>query len=76
MVFSFFWVFCTSLPNQVEHTCLKFQFQICKYECARIIFVDGVLTPNFNTMDLVKIVEKKSETSHSDRIGHVKGDVM
>jgi hypothetical protein len=25
MVFSFFWVFCTSLPNQVEHTCSKLQ---------------------------------------------------
>jgi hypothetical protein len=58
MVFSFFWVFCTSLPNQVEHTCLKFQLQICKY---RIIFVDGVLTPNFNTMDLVKVLEKNQK---------------
>jgi hypothetical protein len=40
MVFSFTWVFCTSLPNQVEHTCLKFQLQIFKYEWAKIIFVD------------------------------------
>jgi hypothetical protein len=61
MVFSFFWVFCTSLPNQVEHTCLKFQLQICKYEWARIILVDGVLTPNFNTMDLVKILENNQK---------------
>jgi hypothetical protein len=27
-------------------------------------------------MDLVKILEKKSKTSHSDRIGHIEGDVM
>jgi hypothetical protein len=59
--FSFFWVFCTSLPNQVEHTCLKFQLQICTYEWARIIFVDRVLTPNLNTMDLVKVLEKNQK---------------
>jgi hypothetical protein len=28
----FFGVFSNSLPNQVEHTWLKFQLQICKYE--------------------------------------------
>jgi hypothetical protein len=36
----------------------------------------GVLTPNFNTMDLIKILEKKSKTSHSNRSGHIEGDVM
>jgi hypothetical protein len=44
----FFGVFCTSLPNQVEHTCLKF-------------LLTGVLTPNFNTMDLIKILEKNQK---------------
>jgi hypothetical protein len=34
---------------------------IRKYEWARIIFVDGVLTPNFNTTDLVKILEKNQK---------------
>jgi hypothetical protein len=41
-----------------------------------LFFVDGVLTPNFNTMDLVKILEKNSKTSHSDRSGHIEGDIM
>jgi hypothetical protein len=36
----------------------------------------GVLIPNFNTMDLVKILEKKSKTSHSDRSSHIEGDIM
>jgi hypothetical protein len=36
----------------------------------------GVLTPNFNTMDLVKILEKNKKTTHSDRSGHIEGDVM
>jgi hypothetical protein len=36
----------------------------------------GVLTPNFNTVDLVKFLEKTSKTSHLDRSGHIEGDVM
>jgi hypothetical protein len=36
----------------------------------------GVLTPNFNTIDLVKILEKKSKTSHLDRSGYIEGDFM
>jgi hypothetical protein len=41
-----------------------------------LFLLRGVLTPNFNTMDLIKILEKKSKTSHSDRSGHIEGDVM
>jgi hypothetical protein len=41
-----------------------------------LLLLTGVLTPNFNTMDLVKILEKKSKTSHSDRSGHIEGDVI
>jgi hypothetical protein len=29
------------------------------------------LTPYFNTMDLVKILEKNQKLQHSDRIGHI-----
>jgi hypothetical protein len=36
----------------------------------------GVLTPKFNTMDLVKILAKISKTSHSDHSSHIEGDVM
>jgi hypothetical protein len=36
----------------------------------------GVLTPNFNIVDLVKILEKKSKSSHLDCSGHIEGDVM
>jgi hypothetical protein len=36
----------------------------------------GVLTPNFNTIDLIKILEKKSKTSHLDRSGYIEGDFM
>jgi hypothetical protein len=58
MVFSFFWVFCNSLLNQVEYIWLKSQLHVCNYEWVKIIFVDGVLTQNFNTNDIVKFREK------------------
>jgi hypothetical protein len=41
-----------------------------------LFLLTGVLTPNFNTLDLVKILEKKSKISHSDRSGHIEGNVM
>jgi hypothetical protein len=36
----------------------------------------GVLTPNFNTVDLVKILEKNQKLHIQDRSGHIEGDVM
>jgi hypothetical protein len=64
MVLHFFWVFCTSLPNQVEHTCIKFQLQICKYKCGRIIFVDRGLDSKLQHYGPCKHSWKKSKTSH------------
>jgi hypothetical protein len=58
MVFSFFWVFCTSLPNQVEHTWLNFNSRFISMSELELFLLMGVLTPNYNTMDLVKILEK------------------
>jgi hypothetical protein len=61
MVFSFSWIFCTSLSKHIEHTWLKSQLHICNYEWAKILFVDGVLTQNFNIVDLVKFLEKNKK---------------
>jgi hypothetical protein len=36
----------------------------------------GVLTQNFNTVDLVKFLEKNSKTSDLDWSGHIEGDIM
>jgi hypothetical protein len=41
-----------------------------------LFLLTGVLTPNFNTMGFIKILEKKSTTSHLDRSSHIEGDVM
>jgi hypothetical protein len=36
----------------------------------------GVLTQNFNIMDLAKFLGKKSKTSHSNCSGHFEDDIM
>jgi hypothetical protein len=41
-----------------------------------LFLLTGALTPNFNTMDLVKILEKKSKTSHSDHSSHIEDVIM
>ena len=35
-----------------------------------------VLTQNFNTMDLVKFLEKNLKNSHSNHSGDIEGDIM
>jgi hypothetical protein len=40
MLFLLFWIFCTTLLNQVGHTLFNSEFKICKYEGARILFDD------------------------------------
>jgi hypothetical protein len=36
-----------------------------------LLLLTGVLTPNFNTMDFVKILEFLKKNSHSDCGGHI-----
>jgi hypothetical protein len=36
----------------------------------------GVLTQNFNIVDLVKYLEKNKKTSHLDCSNHIVGDIM
>jgi hypothetical protein len=76
MVFSSFWIFCASLPNQVEHTWFNSQLHICKYEWARIIFLNGGFDSKLQHCGPCKISWKKSKSSHLDRSGHIEGDIM
>jgi hypothetical protein len=41
-----------------------------------LFLLTRVLPPNFNTMDLVKFLEKISKVSHSDHSGHIEGGLM
>ena len=76
MVFFYFWVFCTSLSNQVKHICLKFQLQIYKYEWTRIIFVNGDLDSKLQHYGPYKNSWKQSKTSHSYCSGYIEGNIM
>jgi hypothetical protein len=75
MVFTFFWVFCTSLGNQVEQIWLKSQL-ICNYKWAKIIFVDKGLDSKLQHCGPCKIPWKKIKTSHSDHSGHFEDGIM
>jgi hypothetical protein len=41
-----------------------------------LLLLTGVLTPNFNTMDLVKILEKNQKLLIHIVSSHIEGDVM
>jgi hypothetical protein len=41
-----------------------------------LVLLTGVWTPIFDNMDLIRIREKKTKASHSNRIGHVEGNIM
>jgi hypothetical protein len=42
----------------------------------KFFLLTRVLTQNFNTMDLVKFLEKKSKNSHLDCSGHIEDAIM
>jgi hypothetical protein len=76
MVFFFFGIFRTSLPNQVEHTWLKSQLHICNYEWAKINFVDKGLDSKLKHCGPCKIHRKKIKTSHLKYSNRIDGDFM
>jgi hypothetical protein len=39
-------------------------------------WLTSVLSQNFNTVDLVKFLEKNKKTSHLDCNGHIEGHIM
>jgi hypothetical protein len=42
----------------------------------KFILLTGVLIQNFDIVDLVKVLGKKSKTSHLDQSSHIEGDIM
>jgi hypothetical protein len=42
----------------------------------KFFFLTGVLTQNFNTMNLVKFLEKKSKALHLDSSSYIEGNIM
>jgi hypothetical protein len=74
--FLFFGSFAPHFQIKLSIHASNFNFRFVSMSEVELFFLTGVLTPNFNTMDLVKILEKKSKTSHSNHSGHIEGDVM
>jgi hypothetical protein len=76
MVFSIFGSFAPHFQNKLSIHASNFNSRFVNMSELELFLLTGVLTPNFNTMDLEKILGKNLKTSHSDRSSHIEGDVM
>jgi hypothetical protein len=76
MVFFFFGSFATHFQIKLSTHTLNLNSILVIMSELKFFLLTWVLTQNFNTMDLVKFLEKKSKTSHLDRSGHIEGDIM
>jgi hypothetical protein len=76
MVFSFFGSFASHFQIKLSIHDSNFNSIFVIMSELELFLLTGVLTPNFNTVDLVKILEKNKKTSHSYHSGHIEGDVM
>jgi hypothetical protein len=75
MVSSFFGSFAPHFQIKLSIHASNFNSRFVSMSELELFLLTGVLTPNFNTMDLVMFL-KKSKTSHSDCSGHIEGDIM
>jgi hypothetical protein len=76
MVFFFFGSFAPHFQIKLSIYASNFNSKFVSMSELELFLLTGVLTPNFNTMEFVKILEKKLKTSHSYHSGHIEGDVM
>jgi hypothetical protein len=76
MVFSFLGSFAPHFQIKLSIHGSNFNSRFVIMNELELFLWTGVLTPNFNTVDLIKILEKKSKTSHSDCSSHIDGDFM
>jgi hypothetical protein len=58
MVFSSFWVFAPHFQIKLSIHASNFNFRFESMSELELFLLTGVLIPNFNTMDLVKFLEK------------------
>ena len=74
MVLFFFWAPHFQMKLSIHGSNLNFIFVIMSE--VELFFLTGVLTQNFNTVDLVKFLEKKLKTLDLDWSSHIEGDIM
>jgi hypothetical protein len=61
MVFSFFWVFCTLLPIKLSIHGSNLNSSFIIMSELKFFSLTGVMTQNFNIVDLVKFLEKNKK---------------
>jgi hypothetical protein len=76
MVFSFFGSFATHFQIKLSTHGSNLNSKFVIISELELFLLTRVLTPNFNIVDLVKFLAKKSKTSHLDHGGHIEGDIM
>jgi hypothetical protein len=76
MVLFFFWNFCTSFQIKLSTHGSNINSIFVIISELEFFLLTRVLTQNFNTMDLVKFLEKKSKPSHLHYNGHVESDII
>jgi hypothetical protein len=72
----FFGSFAPHFQIKLSIYASNFNFRFVSMSELELFLLTGVLTPNFNTMDLGIFFGKKSKTSHSDHSGDIEGNVM
>jgi hypothetical protein len=79
MVFSFFGSFAFRFQIKLSIQCSNINSRFVSMSELELFLLMGVLTPNFNTMGLVKILEKNQKLHIqivADRSGYIEGDVI
>jgi hypothetical protein len=76
LFFFFFGSFVPHFQIKLSIHASNFNSRFVSMSELELFLLIRVLTPNFSTMDLVKILERKSKTSHSDRSSHIEDDIM
>jgi hypothetical protein len=75
MIFFFFWVFAARFQIQLSTHSSNLNSMFVIMSELELFFLTGVLIQNFNTIDLVKFLEK-IKNSHLDCNVHIEGEVM
>ena len=68
VLFSLFWVFAAHFQSKLSTHGSNLNSIFVILSELEFFLLTRVLTENFNTMDLVKSLEKKSKTSHEDQV--------
>jgi hypothetical protein len=72
----FFGSFAPHFQIKLSIHASNFNSKVVSMSELELFLLTRVLTPNFNIVDLVNILEKNKKTSHSNLSGHIENDVI